>query len=297
MLVTVVELRALITEAFDNDLLSAIKANDTLTVDNKQYLVVKAYGKPKFITRHAMAFGMDDDDVEIWSDEEYQKTQFKKYHADPSKFVIVRPAWPLPGDPLVRWSSKTMKRTSQMIGREFGSFRYEERCVRVNKNVMSSFGGLPVRKKDLIDLRVVAFVDGDDDMFDEWLAQEAVKTHMDQSTYVNVNDVKYTGGLALEPMADLGDFKKPDIIAYVVSLNGPLTRKQILKQVATIQGLPYIPTSNTSYFRDLQAIGLQRAQSEGRKQAYTTTPDGDRMAKRVIDAIGEQPAIDVREDL
>lgn len=297
MLVTLSELKVLINEAFGNDTLSALKPNDTLTYGDKQYLVVKAYGKPKLVTRHAMAFGSDDEEVEIWSDEEYRKTQFKKYHADPSKFVITQPAWRIPGDPLVRVSPKTMRKTSQMVGREFGSFRYEERYVRVNKNTMSAFGGLPVKKSDLIDLRIVAFMDGDDDMFDEWLAQQRAKPHMDQPTYVNLDDVKYTDGLPQEAMADLGDFKKPDIIAYVVSLNGPLSRSQILKQVATIQGLPYIPTSNTSYFKDLQRIGLQKTQGEGKKQTYVTTPEGERMAKRVVAAIGKQPAIDVREEL
>lgn len=291
MLVTLSELKTLITEAIHNDLLSALKANDELSVFGERFLIVKVYGNPKLFTRHALDF---DDDVEIWTDDEYNKTQFTQLRDN--KFQITRPAY-YNSDARSRFSPKTNTRTTKMIGENLGSFRYAERYVRVNKNVMSAFGGLPVRKNDLIDLRVVAFMDGDDDMFDEWLAQEDVKTHMDQSRYINLADVKYTGGIAIEPLADLGNFKKPDVIAYVVSLNGPLTRSQILKQVAMIQGLPYIPTSNTSYFRDLQAIGLQRTQGERGKQMYVTTSDGERMAKKVIDAIGEQPAIDVREDL
>ena len=276
MLVTFSELKTLIGEAHLYGGLDDIKPGDSLQAGDKQYFVVKVYEGSEFVTRHAVAFN-DEEDVEIW------------------------PSWKFEGTRYVRTPIKAGDsfQTTGMNGADgmyYGWFRCSQLTLRVNINPMSAFGGLPVTKKDITFLHVVSFIDGEEDMFDEWLAQEnAGKYAAHNGFYVDLARVKFVKGRQPESMGDLSGFRKPDIIAYVVSSNGPLTRMQVLRQVATIQGAPYIPTSNTQYFNNLQKLGLQRVVQDGKK-VYVTTPDGERMAQRVRDRIGDQPAIDVRED-
>ena len=46
----------------------------------------------------------------------------------------------------------------------------------------------------------------------------------------------------------MAQITKLDIIVSVLTVNGPMTRKNLMREVARIEGKPFRPTSNGDYF-------------------------------------------------
>ena|SRR3990167_2570102 len=46
----------------------------------------------------------------------------------------------------------------------------------------------------------------------------------------------------------MAQITKLDVICMVITKNGPMTKKDILREVARIEGKPFRPTSNGDYF-------------------------------------------------
>jgi hypothetical protein len=101
------------------------------------------------------------------------------------------------------------------------------------------------------------------------------------------------------PNAAVGseNFTKFQLIPYVIVKNGPMDRDQILKAVAEIEGKPYVPTSNKSYFgasensidakQSVVVRGLiVPAGKVGGKIVYNVTSKGIMAAAEVQKALG-----------
>lgn len=92
---------------------------------------------------------------------------------------------------------------------------------------------------------------------------------------------------------------KPDLIAYAVLVHGALPRDEIMRMAAALEGLPWVPTSNSDYFGSTKAnslVGtvLVQAGKIGNKHLYTLGREGEERAKRVLNAVGEGPARQAR---
>lgn len=104
------------------------------------------------------------------------------------------------------------------------------------------------------------------------------------------------------PTYDIGDFTKLDLIAYVIAVHGPSMRDDIMRRVAALESLPWIPTSNTEYFGNVADTDpstpygnptdstMCKAGKLGRKQLYGLGTAGKERAKLVIAHMGEGPA-------
>jgi len=105
------------------------------------------------------------------------------------------------------------------------------------------------------------------------------------------------------PTYDVGDFTKLDLIAYVIAVHGPSIREDIMRRVAALESLPWVPTSNNEYFSNVKASGdkgrfygkatddtMAHAGKLGRKQLYGLGETGKARAKAVLARLGEGPA-------
>lgn len=105
------------------------------------------------------------------------------------------------------------------------------------------------------------------------------------------------GSLVKPPTPNLKGIVKMDLMAYVVAVNGPMVRDDIMRQVAAIEGKPWIPTSNKGYFtgENGPSVTCRKIILEdgkvGRKIRYVLGPEGEKRAKKVIDQIGTSPAV------
>lgn len=88
-------------------------------------------------------------------------------------------------------------------------------------------------------------------------------------------------------------FVKEDLMAYVVKVNGPQIRDDIMRSVAALEGMPWIPTSNTEYFsrfKDKHST-LFSKEKRGQKKIWTLGGPGHDRADRVLAVVGEGPAL------
>lgn len=105
------------------------------------------------------------------------------------------------------------------------------------------------------------------------------------------------------PTYDIGDLTKLDLIAYVIAVHGPSMREDIMRRVAALESLPWIPTSNTEYFLNVDSANppemyygkprdatMKHAGKVGRKQLYGLGNLGKKRAKAALARLGEGPA-------
>jgi len=101
----------------------------------------------------------------------------------------------------------------------------------------------------------------------------------------------------LPKLADVKGFTKRDLIAYVIQVNGEgkLARDPIMKKVAALEGKPWIPTSNTDYFKSVDdnphAAGTLRKAAKGKygRILYGLGAEGRNRAAKVLARLGEEP--------
>lgn len=105
------------------------------------------------------------------------------------------------------------------------------------------------------------------------------------------------------PFYDVKGFTKLDLIAYVIAVHGPSLRDDIMRRVAALESLPWIPTSNTEYFSNTADVNSKaryadastestmcKAGKQGRKQLYGLGEAGRKRAAEVLARLGEGPA-------
>ena len=94
------------------------------------------------------------------------------------------------------------------------------------------------------------------------------------------------------PTYDIGDLTKLDLMSYVIAVHGPSTRDDIMRRVAALESLPWIPTSNTAYFMNQSGTEgvLHAASKQGRKQLYGLGTEGKKRARVALARLGEGPA-------
>lgn len=124
-------------------------------------------------------------------------------------------------------------------------------------------------------------------------------THLNQSRVFFYDECTFTRPATPKSYTQKG-LTKPMIMAYVVAVNGPMTRLELMKQVAFIEGKPFIPTSNVSYFSKtgmytapgvVEQKILQPMGKNGNAIVYTFGTVGLELANKVIEKIGKEPAL------
>jgi hypothetical protein len=99
-------------------------------------------------------------------------------------------------------------------------------------------------------------------------------------------------GNPIEPLLDPTGFTKLDLMAYVMTVLGPQTRDDLLRKVAALEGLPWIPTSNTEYFSSRGASGyMSKRGKKGLKSLWHVDQYGEARAAEVIAKFGRGPAL------
>lgn len=76
----------------------------------------------------------------------------------------------------------------------------------------------------------------------------------------------------------MAQITKLDIIVNLLTLNGPMTRKDLMREVARIEGKPFRPTSNHCYF----------AKPSTGSGFYKTTDETSLVAKGYIRVAGKK---------
>lgn len=96
-----------------------------------------------------------------------------------------------------------------------------------------------------------------------------------------------------EKLMKLHKLTKLDLMAYIVKVHGYLIRDDIMRMVAALEGLPWVPTSNTEYFSAFSndKATLWSNKKQGQKKLYTLGQTGKERASRVLAVIGEAPAL------
>lgn len=135
-------------------------------------------------------------------------------------------------------------------------------------------------------LDICKFAHGDQEAYQDWVSKG--RWHID------VNCVAVGDGTPIPELIDCKRhrFTKPDLMAYAILVNGPLTRDEIMRKAAALEGLPWIPTSNTEYFATRgECVGtvLVEAGKRGQKKLYTLGQEGKERANRVLVTVGEGP--------
>ena len=170
------------------------------------------------------------------------------------------------------------------VTKYLGTVTYEECSV---KTVPPGFTGGKLPKADFGDLTLVRFVSGDVAAWTAWSEEYGdYKVNME---YAFVGE-----GPALAPPADIQGFTKIDLIAYVMKVNGPSLRDDIMQRVAALEGKPWIPTSNNQYFQYAShahkkgcACVIISAGKRGRKALFACAPGGEERANSVLARLGE----------
>jgi len=180
--------------------------------------------------------------------------------------------------------------TNGMTGTYLGEVQWRSASVKV---VDASFVGVP-KKKDVKDLYLALYLSGDKDAFKKY-----VKGTQD----IDMERFKVTPGAPSE-IAPAERFTKWELIPYVVAVNGPMPKEEILRQVQRLQGRPYVPGSNHSYFMDdargrnfglpekkgVVSRGLLKVDhKKGNTLVYGLGELGKAEAKRLINALGQEP--------
>jgi len=150
--------------------------------------------------------------------------------------------------------------------------------------VLFSGGELPVDKYR--DMSLYCFLDGDRAAFD-MLPEYGSEVDMEFAAVVPAQ-------VSLPKVADVTGFTKRDLIAYVVHVNGEgkLSRDPIMKKVAALEGKPWVPTSNTDYFLNVEAKpdakGTLRKAAKGKygRILYGLGANGRERAAKVIARLG-----------
>lgn len=142
-------------------------------------------------------------------------------------------------------------------------------------------------------LNVCKLAHGNVDKYHAWL--EKTNWHVDLSL-VAVGEADPIIQLIPEKLLKFHKFTKSDLIAYVVKVHGVIGRDDIMRMVAALEGLPWIPTSNSDYFgttknNSLVGTVLLEAGKRGRRNVYRLGPPGEERAKRVMTIVGEAPAL------
>lgn len=180
-----------------------------------------------------------------------------------------------------------LKRTG---AKYLGALKYARRTART---VPIGFGGGKL-VEGMGDHDLVELLAGDADL---WRAFLDERPHYIDVAYAAVVHADPT----LKPAGDLRGLTKVDLMAYVAKLNGPLDRKELLRQVAAIEGKPWKPTSNTGYFtgENGPSVTASKALSVAGKGTrgrilYACGPAGEERAARVLARLGEEPARSAR---
>jgi hypothetical protein len=88
---------------------------------------------------------------------------------------------------------------------------------------------------------------------------------------------------------------KKDLMAYVVKVHGSMFRDDIMRLVAALEGLPWIPTSNTEYFQAFtnDKSTLWCNEKRGNRKVWRLGVDGEERASRALEAVGRGSAEEV----
>ncbi len=137
---------------------------------------------------------------------------------------------------------------------------------------------------------VCTFAHGDREQYHNWI--EKSNWYLDLAlTAVGESDPIIQ--LIPEKLLKLHKLTKQDLMAYVVKVHGYLVRDDIMRMVAALEGLPWVPTSNTEYFQAFMndKATLWSNKKKGQKKLYTLGEAGEKRATRVLAVIGEAPAL------
>ena len=176
----------------------------------------------------------------------------------------------------------------EVLSSRSGVIQYEVANVR---SCPPGFSGGELKVDDYGNYKIHRHIDGDyaqyAKMMDRW--------HIDL-TCAAVGEGEWI------PEYDIGDFTKLDLIAYVIAVHGPSLKDDIMRRVAALECLPWIPTSNTEYFSNVGSLGpagmygkprdatMEHAGKSGRKLLYGLGEAGKKRAKLVLAKMGEGPA-------
>lgn len=139
------------------------------------------------------------------------------------------------------------------------------------------------------DISMICFISGDRAAYD-MMPSFGTKIEMEFAVVVPAQ-------VTLPKLADIVGFTKRDLIAYVVQVNGEgtLSRDPIMKKVAALEGKPWVPTSNTDYFMNVEAKanakGTLRKAGKAKygRILYGLGADGRKRAAKVLARLGPDP--------
>jgi hypothetical protein len=204
------------------------------------------------------------------------------YMNDPPNMTVgeIRPIW------------------SDEKGKFLGYIDYYETSVRV---VFPDVDINNVSNKQLNYINLIEFISGDQKLYARWAKEQA------RYQSINLNDPSVTiipsQEIPRAAYAGIEQFKKSDLICYLVAVFGPMPKDMILKGVSRLEGKPHISTSNASYFAPTNSYGMasqsvivkglmKPISKAGKKLVYQCTTKGMAVAAKVVGVLGEQPAKD-----
>lgn len=88
---------------------------------------------------------------------------------------------------------------------------------------------------------------------------------------------------------------KKDVMAYLLLVNGPMVRLELMRQVARVEGKVFVPTSNSDYFSNKYGSAVSDdticvLRKRGQASVYTFGDEGIVRAVRAIAQLGESAA-------
>ncbi len=165
---------------------------------------------------------------------------------------------------------------------------YEQAVIR---SCPPGFAGGELKVDDYGGYKLLRFVEGDHRDYDKLLGRWCIDL-----------SCAAVGEGYWMPKYDIGELTKLDLIAYVIAVHGPSMREDIMRRVAALESLPWIPTSNNEYFSNVAASDgrgmqgkardatMEHAGKLGRKQLYGLGKLGKERAKAALARLGEGPA-------
>lgn len=139
-------------------------------------------------------------------------------------------------------------------------------------------------------LQVCQFTHGDQEAYQSWL--EVNRWAVDLGMVAVGEGTPITQHIPDEILTK-HKFVKQDLMAYVIKVHGPMLRDDIMRMVAALEGMPWVPTSNTEYFQAFKnkEATLYAFKKQGQKKLYTLGVQGHDRADRVLQVVGEGPAL------
>jgi len=170
-------------------------------------------------------------------------------------------------------------RRSQLI--YMGWARYWSQHAKVVRVAL----GDDYKAKDVIEYTFCKFISG---------KRELLQCFINDNFYHDIDELEFIKAepdARLTAVANLKGITKSHIFAYLIRVNKrALTRKELLKATAMIEGKPYLPASNVSYFSGpgniIDKKILKVAGKKGRALAYTLGEMGNAYSEKALERLG-----------